>query len=84
MEVVTIADTKKRLIKAVTEIINEVPLITSKDVTKVKQMINSEVANIIAEDIHTFHSIEVKVNILHREVSHGPVGVHIYVNLGQR
>ena len=84
MEVMTIADTKRRLMETVSRVMNEVALVTPDDVAKAREMINIEAATILASDIHTYHSVEVKVTILNREVAHGPLEVHMAVMLGQR
>jgi len=84
MAVVSTTDTKFRLIEAVTKIVNEVPIVTEEDLAEVKLKIDKEVDEILKSDIHTYHTLEVMVTILNRQMSHGPVGVTVTAILWQR
>jgi len=84
MPLVTTADTKRRLVEAVTKIVNEVAIVTEEDLAEVKQKIEEESHDILVSDLHTYHTLDVMVTIFPRETLYGQVEISVAAILWQR
>jgi len=79
-----IGSSKGRIIAAATDVLNEISILTEEDLSEVRERIETECSEILGDDPHTYHKVEVLVTILPCGFVHGQSEISLSVVLWQR